>query len=236
MDIVIAAAGKGTRLQNYSQDMPKHIIPIHGRPFLFFLLDAVLEAQFRRIIIVGGHHFEQLRSVVAEYGHTEQIIVVNQFEKAGAKMYGTACPLLACADIIQGDRFVYTMGDHLVSARDLQQMQQSTRDLLVGVTEHHEPQRYGVIEYGEDSRLVRIIEKPQRPTSNDINVGLYTLTPDLIPLLRTLPASARNEYEITDAINTVAATRVVRVVHLQDYWLDLGRPEDIESLEQFLRV
>lgn len=236
MDIVIAAAGKGTRLQNYTQDMPKHIIPIHGRPFLFFLLDAVREAQFRRIIIVGGHHFEQLCAAVTEYGHTEQIILVNQFEKVDAKMYGTACPLLACADIIQGDRFVYTMGDHLVSARDLQLMQLSTRDLLVGVTEHHEPQRYGVIEYGEDNRLARIIEKPQRPTSNDINVGLYTLTPDLIPLLRTLPASTRNEYEITDAINTVAAKRPVRVVHLQDYWLDLGRSEDIESLEKFLRV
>jgi len=236
MDIVIAAAGKGTRLKGLTQDIPKHIIPIHGRPFLFFLLDAVLEAQFRRVIIVGGHHFEQLAAAVQQYGHSDQIVLVNQFEKIDTKTYGTACPLLACADIIQGDRFVYTMGDHLVSARDLQQMQQSTRDLLVGVTEHHEPERYGVIEYGEDNRLVRIIEKPQRPTSNDINVGLYTLTPDLIPLLRTLPASARKEYEITDAINKVAMTRPVRVVHLQDYWLDLGRPEDIESLEKFLRV
>ncbi len=236
MDIVIAAAGKGTRLQQYTQDIPKHIIPIHGRPLFFFLLDVVMAAQFRRVIIVGGHHFEQLQEAVQRYGHADQIVLVNQFAKVSEDMYGTACPLLACADLIQGDRFVYTMGDHLVSARDLQNMQQSTRDLLVGVTEHHEPQRYGVIEYGEQNRLARIVEKPQRPTSNDINVGLYTLTPDLIPLLRTLPASQRHEYEITDAINTVAPTRPVRVVHLQDYWLDLGRPEDIESLEKFLRV
>jgi dTDP-glucose pyrophosphorylase len=236
MDIVIAAAGKGTRLQQYRQDIPKHIIPIHGRPFLFFLHDSVLEAQYRRIIIVGGHHLDQLAQALQQYGHEDQIILVNQFEKIPEGTYGTACPLLACADIIQGDRFVYTMGDHLISARDLQHMQQSTRDLLVGVTEHHAPERYGVIEYGADNRLTRIIEKPQRPTSNDINVGLYTLTPDIIPIVRNLPASARQEYEVTDAINAVAATRPVRVVHLQDYWLDLGRPEDVASLEQFLQA
>lgn len=236
MDIIIAAAGQGTRLHEYTKSIPKHIIPIHGRPFLYYLLDAVLEAQFRRIFVVGGHHFVQLAEAMKQYGHEDQITLVNQFDYVASERYGTACPVLACRDLVQGDRFVYTMGDHLLSARDLQQMQQSTRDWLVGVTEHPHPERYGVVEYNADHTVARIVEKPTEPKTHDINVGLYTLSPQIFATVEQLPASARNEYEITDAINAQAMTTPVRAVTLQDYWMDLGRPEDIAALEKFLNV
>ncbi len=239
MDIVIAAAGQGTRLRAYTTTMPKHIIPINGRPFLYYLLDAVFEANFRRVLVVGGHGFDQLIETIHRYqtDEADRIILVNQFEKIGQQRYGTACPVMACRDLIQGDRFVYTMGDHLISARDLIQMQQSTRDLLVAVTEHPEPQRYGVVEYTPERTIARIVEKPTRPSSY-INVGLYTLSPAVFPIIEQLPQSTRNEYEMTDVINQLAAAvkpgQAVRPVHLQDQWLDLGRPEDIVALERFL--
>lgn len=236
MDIIIAAAGQGTRLHEYTKNMPKHIIPIHGRPFLYYLLDAVIAAQFRRIFVVGGHHFTQLAEAIAQYGHSDQITVVNQFDYVASERYGTACPVLACRSLIQGDRFVYTMGDHLVSARDLQQMQQSTRDWLVAVTEHAHPERYGVVEYNAEHTIARIVEKPAQPVSHDINIGLYTLSPQIFNTVEKLPASSRNEYEITDAINAQATTLPVRAVTVQDYWIDLGRPEDIAALEKFLNV
>lgn len=234
MDIVIAAAGQGTRLREYTATTPKHIIPIHGRPFIYYLFDAVFEANFRRVIVVGGHFFQELKRAVEQYSQADRIILVNQFDALGQERYGTACPLLACADLIQGDRFVYTMGDHLISASDLRQMQQSTRDLLVAVTEHDEPERFGVIEYTDERTIARIVEKPAHPKSHDVSVGLYTLARSIFPLLNDLPTSARGEYEITDAINQLAATELVRAVQLHDHWMDLGRPEDMAALERFL--
>lgn len=235
MDIVIAAAGKGTRLHDVTT-APKHIIPIRGRPFITYLLDAVFAAHFRRVIVVGGYGFRELAAAVKRFGREHEMVLVDQMKKLGKERYGTACPLLACVDLIQGDRFVYTMGDQLLSARDLEHMQQSTRDMLVAVAEHEEPQRYGVVEYMSEGTIARIVEKPARPTSQDINVGLYTLTSAIFPILRDLPSSARNEYEMTDVINAIAQTQTVRPVRLQDPWMDLGRPEDIQALERFLAV
>lgn len=235
MDIVIAAAGKGTRLQGYTADIPKHIIPIAGKPFLYYLLDAVVTAGFRRVFVVGGHFVDKLRAAVAAYETDTEMIVVDQVEVLGADRYGTACPLLAVQSQLQGDRFVYTMGDHLLSTVDLQAMQQSTADSLVAVTEHDQPERYGVIEYTPNHTLRQIVEKPEHPKSNDINVGLYTLTRDLFQTLSLVQPSARGELEITDAINVFAKNHTVRLVRLQQPWMDLGRPEDIASLEQYLQ-
>ncbi|MDP3970462.1 MAG: sugar phosphate nucleotidyltransferase [bacterium] len=233
MDIVIAAAGKGTRLQQFTEEIPKHIIEIADRPFIFYLLDAVVAANFRRIIIVGGHHFEKLVRAIEDYETDSEIIVVNQFDKIGEDKYGTACPLLAAEDIIQGDRFLYTMGDHLLSVEDLERMQMSTRDTLMATIEHDHPERYGVVEL-EDNRVLRIIEKPKNPKSNSVNVGLYTLPSKIFRVVHNLKTSERGEYEITDAINFLAKDEVVRAVPLKGYWLDLGRPEDISSLVHFI--
>ena len=73
MDLVIAAAGKGTRLGTITEDIPKHIIPIGSRPFIYYLLDAAVEAQFRRIIIVGGYHFDKLKQAIDTYAEQDQM-------------------------------------------------------------------------------------------------------------------------------------------------------------------
>lgn len=235
MDIVIAAAGKGTRLGEYTQTLPKHIIDVAGRPFLYYLLDAAVAAQFRRIIVVGGYQFEKLQVVLQAYHSEAEIIVVNQFEKLGEDRYGTACPLLAAKSLIQGDRFVYTMGDHLVSTPDLELMQMSTTEMLVAATESAHPEHYGVIQEEADHQLISIVEKPDQPSSQSINVGLYTFAPDIFPVLERLPSSQRGEFEITDAVNTLAKRGAVRVVRLTGPWLDLSKPEDIAALEQFIQ-
>ncbi|MFA5995667.1 MAG: sugar phosphate nucleotidyltransferase [Patescibacteria group bacterium] len=237
MDIVIAAAGKGTRLQSYTNNFPKHILPIAGKPFLYYLLDAINEAGFRRCIIVGGYCFEKMSATIKNYLPAEsrtEIILINQFDYVPNTAYGTACPLLAAAHIIQGDRFVYTMGDHLLSTADLQTMQMSTADWLLAAVEHTHPERFGVVAVDAHHHLTQIIEKPAHPTSQLVNVGLYTFTPTIIPQLKNLKTSSRQEYEITDALNIAASHQPIRVVPLTGPWLDLGRPEDIASLEQFV--
>jgi len=237
MDIVIAAAGKGTRLKSYTADIPKHILPIAGRPFLYYLLDAINAAHFRRCIIVGGYHYDKLIAAIQNYtapAANTELITIDQFAKLGEQAYGTACPLLAAKDMLQGDRFVYTMGDHLLSTEALERMQMSTSQMLLAAVEHAQPERFGVVETDDQHGLIRIVEKPAHPTSQLVNVGLYTLTPAIFPILANVQASARQEYEITDALNQLAQHATIRVVPLPGPWLDLGRPEDITALEQFM--
>ena len=234
MDIVIAAAGRGTRLGKYTESMPKHIIEIAGRPFLYYLLDAAVQAQFRRIIVVGGYEYKKLEAAVNAYESDAEVIAVNQEEVVEEGKYGTACPLFAVENVVQGDRFVYTMGDHLVSAEDLSAMQQSTHEMLIASYEHNEPERFGVLETDGTGHLVKIHEKPTNPIGNLVNVGLYTFTKEVFKVVHHLESSQRGEYEITDAINVLANRTMVSTVPLRGHWLDLGRPEDIASLEQFM--
>ncbi len=240
MDLIIAAAGKGTRLKEHTKDIPKHIIEVAGKPFIYYLLDAAVEAHFHRIIVVGGYHYEKLKASIEAYeiANGTEIITINQFEAIGEDKYGTACPLLAVEKEIMGDRFVYTMGDHMLAVKDLENMQMSTRDMIVATYEHSNPERFGVVEENSEHQVVRIVEKPTNPTSNKINVGLYTLSKEIFPIVHTLESSQRNEYEITDAINQLAQQedKTIRAVTLQGHWVDLGRPEDIHALETFLNT
>ncbi|MFA7150648.1 MAG: sugar phosphate nucleotidyltransferase, partial [Candidatus Paceibacterota bacterium] len=95
--VVIAAAGKGTRMLHLTRNKSKHLIKVNKKPFLSYLLDNLLEAGYRDFILVVGYKEESIREFLKEYNYKAK--VVNQFEILGEKEYGTACPLKCVKDI-----------------------------------------------------------------------------------------------------------------------------------------
>ncbi|MDZ4229694.1 MAG: sugar phosphate nucleotidyltransferase [Candidatus Veblenbacteria bacterium] len=234
--VVIAAAGRGTRMKELSTEKPKHLIEVNGKPFLYYLLFHIQRAGFRRIIIITGHLAEQFDSFAAQY-RTEfpGLELVNQYAAVGQERYGSLLPLLAVRNLVGPEPFLVANGDHLYSVRDLSTFRDLHDDYhYVAATTVADPTKFGTLVTNSDQLLVRVDEKVSQPVTNLINAGLYRFTPEVFTAADTVELSPRGEYEITDAITRLAEERKVKVVPLQDYWLAFGRPQDIASAEEIV--
>ncbi len=233
--VVIAAAGQGTRMLHLTKDRPKHLIKVQKKPFLGYLLDNLLKAGCKEIILVVGYKEELMRQFLKEYGY--KVIVVNQFEILGGKekIYGTACPLMCIKDIIGKEHFLFVCGDNLYSVADLKAMNIEGKYNYVAGFYHEHPERYGVL-VTDNGFLKKIVEKPKKYVGNLINTGLYKFTPEVFKKLPKIKKSPRGEYEITDVITLLARERKVKLKKIKDYWIDFGNPADIIRFSRFLKT
>ena len=91
--VVVAAAGQGTRMLHLTKNKSKHLIKVNQKPFLTYLLDNLLKAGYKELILVVGYEEQKMRDFLKKYNY--KATVINQFEILGGKekIYGTACPL-----------------------------------------------------------------------------------------------------------------------------------------------
>jgi len=232
MKVVIAAAGKGTRMLSLTKYRPKHLIKIRRKPFLFYLLDNLLKAGYKKLILVVGYRGEKMIEFLKEFKY--EVTVVNQFEILKEKEYGTACPLKCVKDIVGKENFVMVYGDNLYSVKDLKAFNIRDKYNYVAGFFHKHPGKYGVL-ISEDSFLKKIIEKPKKYVGNLINTGLYKFTPEVFNKLSEIRLPPRGEYELTDIVNLLAKEKKVKIRKIQDYWLDFGNPADIIKISKFLK-
>lgn len=234
--VVIAAAGKGTRMLDLSKDKPKHLIEVGGRPFLSYLLDNLFWAGYDDVILVTGYKSEAMEKFKDNYSAPENgkinIKIINQFEIIDPDVkYGTACPLM-CVDKEIKEQFLYICGDNLFSVEDLKDI--SIDDdfcYIAGIIQDH-PEKYGVL-VGQDF-LEKIVEKPKEFVGNIVNAGLYKFTTYIFGKIPLVEKSPRGEYEITDAVSMLAKEGRVKIKKVKDYWQDFGNPEDIQKMSEFL--
>jgi len=241
--VVIAAAGQGTRMQDFSKNKSKHLIEVLKKPFLAYLLDNLIKAGYNQIIIVAGFKKDLIDEFVKTYlkgikdGPELKIETVDQHKILGPKEkeYGTACPLKCVKNMIEEENFIYVYGDNLYSVEDLVSMNIEDDFCYVAGFKHQNPKKYGVLIKDKEGFLKEIIEKPATFVSNLINTGLYKFTQEIFRVLPLVKKSARGEYEITDAISLLARERKVKVKEIKKYWLDFGAPEDIKRVSDFLQ-
>lgn len=229
--IVIAAAGRGSRMKHLSEDKPKHLITVAGKPFLHHLLKAVHDAGFKRIVVVIGYKADVMREFLENEPYDVEI--VDQNEKAPGK-YGTAVVVEVVADVVNGKPFVFKNGDSLYTKEVFQSVMVDDGYTRVVGAYNEDPTNYGVVEADANGLLKRIVEKPKEPICNVINLGIYGFQPDVIDAIKQVKRSPRKEYEIVDAINILAKQNKVKVEQLEGEWVDLGKPQDIETVERFL--
>lgn len=232
--VVIAAAGQGVRMKELSKDKSKHLIEVNQKPFLAYVLDNLLKAGFDEFILVVGFASELMEQFLKDYGYKAKI--VNQYEILGPKekMYGTACPLMCVKDILGSKQFVSIYGDNLYSVEDLKQMQKEDNFNYVAGLVHENPEKYGVL-ITDGDQLKEIIEKPKEYVGNLINTGLYKFTQDVFEKLSLIEKSPRGEYELTDVISLLAKEGKVKVIKMNDGWMDFGNPGDIAKVTSYLK-
>ena len=233
--VVISAAGRGTRMKDLTQDKPKHLLEIAGHPFLYYLLDRLEKAGFSEMILVVGYKKEAFKDFIKKYPF--KLTVVDQREVCGED-YGTAMPIKAARESVGKENFVAVAGDNLYSVRDLKKVLIDDKLNYISGLSATNPQGFGYLETNNSGYLRNIIEKPKTYPSGPcfINCSLYKFTPEIFHAVDRMKVSPRGEYEITDAIRHLAREKKVKMVTLEDFWLDFGRPEDIEKLAKHLAV
>lgn len=224
---VVAAAGRGTRMGQLAADKPKHLIEVNGQPFLFYLLDRLQQAGIKEIIVVGGHHFPAMAEFIAMHGPVFNVKLIDQFERLGEDRYGTSLAIEAAKPEVGEQDFLAVYGDNLFTVRDLQKIITAPPNgNYIATLFHQTPERYGVVMTDENNVVKQIVEKPKEFIGNQINAGLYRFNHEVFSVLPQA-VSPRGEYELTDAVQTLAMMGKMKAILLQDYWQDFGRPEDV---------
>jgi len=224
---VIMAAGKGTRMLPLTEEIPKVLVEVNRKPFLYYVLKNLEKAGYDDIGIVVGYKKEQFPEFLEKYGFKATLI--EQTEQKG-----TGHAVMQAKDFTKDENFIVLGGDNLWSPRDLKGMSKDDGLTYVAGYEVENPERYGVLVAKKDF-LVEIVEKPTRFVGNLINTGLYKFTPEIYQALQRVKQSPRGEYELTDAVSLLASEGKVKIIRIGDYWLDLGSKEDIPKVEAFIK-
>jgi len=225
---VILAAGKGTRMLPLTENMPKHIIKINGKPFLYYILRSLKDAGYEKIGVLVNYKKEQ----IVDYLKTCPEFDTEIIEQEGIK--GSADAVRQMKDFVGEENFLVLGGDNLWSAEDLARVNRDDDYVYIMSHKVDDPSKYGVL-VTEGEKLIRIHEKPQEFVGDLINTGLYRFTPDIFEAISKTELGYRGEYEIVDAISILAKDEKVKVLTLNDFWLDLGCPDDIPKVEEFLK-
>lgn len=213
-------------------DKPKHLVLVAGKPWFYFVLQAARQAGFERIIVIIGHHAHAMRAFLRTLPFS--IDIVDQQEQVGEK-YGTAAVVESVRAAVGNQPFVFQNGDCLFPQKILQQIRiNNGYHSIVGI-HHPNPRQYGVLETDAEGFLLRVIEKPEHPTTGIINAGLYAFQTTIFSAVQRVQISARGEYELTDAVNMLAAEHRVNVLMTTEPVAHLNTPEDIPQLETVLR-
>jgi len=240
--IVVLAAGKGTRMLNYSKNQPKHLINVGDKPFLYYHFNNLKQAGFSEIVVVIGYKKEKMEEFAKKYGHEFNLTLINQFEKIGTEKYGTACPVEAVEDVITRENFIVVNGDDLFAINDLKEIKKLDDNFsyAAGLRDKY-PEYYGIFKM-QNEYLEKIIEKPKpniefdasQPEKYLINAGLYKFTPEIFKAIKKIEKSPRGEYELTDAITLLAQEKKVKVFPITNRRLTFSNPDDIKKMEEFL--
>lgn len=247
MKAVILAAGKGTRMRELTQGLPKPMLKVQGKPILEHILEGILTTGIREFCIITGYRAEVVESHFKDGKHwNARISYARQLVQDGT---GKA-PELA-KGFVGNDAFVLTYGDILVKPETYQQMLARFGEAkfsgLTTVTPGQDVTKGGLNFFDESFCLRRIVEKPSNEQLAQYraqgwiqprqpvwyNAGIYIFDPVLFDFTARLQKSPRGEYELPDAINAmVEAGHRVAGLAIEGRWVDVRDPEVLAALER----
>jgi len=224
MQCVILAAGKGKRLLPLTEDKPKPLVEVAGKPLLDHIVEAFPSA-IKELIIVTGYKGEMIREYCGNEFHGRPVKYVEQKE-----INGPAKALWLCKDLIKG-RFLFMFADDIHGAKDLARAVSFSRSILA--TTSDKPERFGVIVRNPDGTISDIEEKPSAPSSNLVTTGPMVLDEHIFDYAPEAPING--EYFMPEIIMRYKEKYPLAVVE-ENLWIPIGYPEDVTKAEKYLTI
>jgi glucose-1-phosphate thymidylyltransferase len=223
MKAIIPVAGEGTRLRPHTHTIPKPLIRVAGKPILGHILDDVIALGIKDIVLIVGYRGRE----IVDYVRRTYDVRLNFVEQEVRLGLGHAVHL--ARKYVGKEPVFIILGDSIFKG-DLGKMMASDGN-YIGVKKVAEPQRFGVVRL-EDSRIVDLVEKPEKPDSDLAVVGLYAIkdTEALFGALDSLISSGsktKGEFQLTDALNMMIRDGIELKAFEVDGWFDCGKPETL---------
>jgi len=236
---IILAGGSGTRLHPLTLVTSKQLLPVYDKPMIYYPLSALMMAQIREVLIITTPQdqaaFKHLLGDGTQWGM--QIAYAVQ-----PSPDGLAQAVVIGADFVRGHPSCLILGDNILYGAGLAERLRAASARREGATifgySVEDPERYGVIEFDADNRVLSIEEKPKQPKSNWAAIGVYFYDESVTELVKAIKPSARGEYEITDLNNLYVREGRLTVERLGRgfAWLDAGTYDSLLEAAEFIRV
>jgi UDP-N-acetylglucosamine diphosphorylase / glucose-1-phosphate thymidylyltransferase / UDP-N-acetylgalactosamine diphosphorylase / glucosamine-1-phosphate N-acetyltransferase / galactosamine-1-phosphate N-acetyltransferase len=227
---VLLAAGKGTRMKDLTNELPKPMLEVRGKPILLHIVEGLRAAGVTDVLIVVGYRAEVVRDFFgdgAKFG--VRIQYVTQVVQDG-----TGRVVELAKDFAGDDPFVLSYGDILIAPENYARLTALDAEALVSVKHNpSEVSKGGAVFINDRWEMTDLREKPQpgEPTSPWYNAGVYTFRPSIFTFTAKLKLSPRGEYELTDAIRDLGQSGArIKVVELSGDWADVRDPDVLAAL------
>ncbi len=236
---IILAAGAGTRLYPASQPISKILLPIYDKPMIYYPLSTLMLAGIQDILIITNKYdcenFQKLLGDGSQFG-------LNIEYKIQYVQKGIADAFLIAEDFINGEDVALILGDNIFHgfgfSTFLSQILKNHSGATVFGYRVKDPERFGVVEFDKEKRVISLEEKPKNPKSNYAVTGLYFYDKNVCNYAKNLKVSDRGELEITD-LNKIYLEKGLLNVEILGRgftWLDTGTQDSMLEAANFVRA
>ena len=219
---VILAGGLGTRLYPLTKITNKHLLPVYGKPMIYYPIQTLVDAGIKDILLVtGGMHageFLRLLGDGAEFGLKH----INYTYQEGEG--GIAEALRLARHFAEGSRMIVILGDNIIEKSikaAVEEFEKQPRGARILLKKVEDPERFGVAKFN-GKKIVSIKEKPKSPKSDYAVTGIYMYDEQVFDIIKTLKPSHRGELEITDVNNAYIKKGELEYSMLDGWWTDSG--------------
>lgn len=234
---IILAGGSGTRLYPITKGISKQLIPVYDKPMIYYPLSTLMLAGITDILVISTPEytplFEQLLGDGSDIG-------ISLTYKVQEKPNGLAEAFILGADFIGDDSVCLILGDNIYYGSGLSKLVQEVAQKADGATVFgyhvNDPERFGVVDFDSNMKVLSIEEKPENPKSNYAVTGLYFYDNTVVEKAKNLKPSDRGELEITD-INKLYLDEGKLDVKLMGRgyaWLDTGTHDSMMEAASFI--
>ena len=233
---IILAGGSGSRLHPLTLVTSKQMMPIYDKPMIYYPLSTLLYSGIKDILIISTPHdlplFEKLLGDGSRLGCNFQY-------KVQEVPNGLAQAFVIGEEFIGQDKVCLILGDNIfqMKIKTLAECKSVDGGIVFGY-HVNDPERYGVVEYDQDYKVVSIEEKPTNPKSNYAIPGLYYYDNSVLEIAKNISPSPRGEYEITDVNKEYLKKGQldVRLLGRGTVWLDTGTFQSLMQANQYVQV
>lgn len=230
---VVLAGGLGTRLRPLTLATNKHLLPIYDQPMIFYPIQTLIKAGITEVMVTtGGSHAGHFLGVLKngkELGLTHLEYAYQEGEG------GIPAALALAEEFVGNDSVCVILGDNTTDADISPVVKNFNGGAIIFLKEVPDPQRYGVpqFDFNDQTKIIRIEEKPKEPKSNYASTGLYIFDHKCFDFIRNCKPSARGELEIPDVHNQYIERGELRWEKLAGFWTDAGKFETLFAANSY---